>query len=206
LKNSSVILLISALFLIFTDGVKYALDIIWEGLSLLTDPKMSYWLLKVELLRFLRAVPLTHLLYAETVYRSSGRRDRIKTGLQDTVLQCLLGYLGHDDHRLRQAAAETLAWMPFSFGLPVLVSFQTYTVMRMGYENYLKSSRNEMMHSIQTGLCFPYNAHEMPRFVSGVEDTVALIVGYLFDLLICSTKKDLTVRVVRQKRAKILIH
>ena len=46
-----------------------ALDIVWEALALLTDTTVTYWLLKVELLRFLRAVPFTHLLYLESVCR-----------------------------------------------------------------------------------------------------------------------------------------
>ncbi|OQV21760.1 putative Huntingtin [Hypsibius exemplaris] len=184
------------LFMFTEDSVQHALDVVWEVVALLTDPNISYWLLKTELLRFLRAVPFTHLLYIESVRRSA-KSLRRKMGLRDAVLLCLLDYLGHEDQRLRHAAAETLTWLPYSLGLPVLVSQQTFSLMRADYEKCLKLSRPDMVHSIQTGLCFPYNAHELPRFVSGVEDTVALIIGRLFDRLICSmNKKDLTAGIV----------
>ena len=56
-------------FLFTEEWAGLALDIVWEALALLTDTTVTYWLLKVELLRFLRAVPFTHLLYLESVCR-----------------------------------------------------------------------------------------------------------------------------------------
>ena len=88
--------------------------------------------------------------------------------------------------------------MPYSLGLPLLVSQQTYHVLRARYDTFInaKNPHCDLIHSIQTGLCFPYNAHEFHQIVSGVENHVGLIVGRLFDLLIGFMKKDQTVKFI----------
>ncbi|XP_055345689.1 huntingtin-like [Paramacrobiotus metropolitanus] len=151
------------------------------------EQKDLYWLIKVELLQFLRSVPLSWCLYVEDM---TGREAHRKSDILQSVLRTVLKRLSDADPRVARAAIDTLCWLPYSFAFPEMASEETYRAVRKQYEECMKHIGEGLWFSMQTGLIFPYNVHDLSRTISAVEDVVSIIVGNVLDLLISGPKRE----------------